>query len=924
MKRVLFILLGLVMSLFAYSSPDKVPVARIRGLVCEDQHKFPVAGCAVQLFYMQDGQEDSLYVSTTKEGVFFFDNLDSQRVKLKTYCMGYEAQEAEFDLVTGDNVVLFLLKENVEELESAMITSQVALMKKIKDTTIINTQAIKAMSGDMLRDVLGQVPGFTVTDQAVYVNGEKVERTYVNGLLVFGDDAMNAINSLKVEEVTHIKSYQEQSAVDKRRGLINSKKEQVLNIITKEDFLSLAQYGIAAAAGADESGQGRYAAAAAVAYDSERLNFNLGLWGQNIALDNLDLSHPGSMYYVNEFPSRKPLQEYSETSEINAFFSKKWKNQLYGNKLSLSYSFKNRYYRSASETLTEYFETEGSPELMQADSSSFNQLGKEHLIKIKLSMLDTPLKSFNLDIDGSISDNNSNKHEISTRTSGGIQDYSRNEAFRADCRDWKIFGYLNWTNNDAKKWRPEANVYLTIGNNTQLSWTADTMATSFFKRQLTSDAYGKSLFAGGSFGSSVYLLNNKTHTLSLNLLSKLEYSHLKERQISTNEWDCVQPVMDIANSYDHTRNDLVASALGAFDYASAQGLNVSGNFSLNSKKLLNTERFPSDYSNDAIFLYPEYILKAKYNALSFTSSLKALTPSVEQISNRICDTNPLVLTGGNPNLKHSLMLDGGLSYASDIKSKKRGVVKNLIFSLSSACRFNPIVNKVTYFDTDTVLDQWDGYKALAGTMLYSYSNAARPSWKVGAAGDYALSLKYNRYNLRFGATANYAQSSQFAGDVPVLMEDMLFAAKMSCIYMPSSRFQIVEITSLSYLVSNDMAGENLSSRLAFMNDLYIKWEIVPQKIRLECQYKITGYDYLSGVGNNHINHILNAELQFRPIKGSPLKFSLQVIDMLNSATMYSTELNPLYMTQRWEPTYGRYFLINLQYIFRKPNKYSIL
>lgn len=54
-----------------------------------------------------------------------------------------------------------------------------------------------------------------MTDNSVSVDGVKVSRTYVNGILVFGDNPMNAVNALKADEVTQVKVYDEQSAIDR-------------------------------------------------------------------------------------------------------------------------------------------------------------------------------------------------------------------------------------------------------------------------------------------------------------------------------------------------------------------------------------------------------------------------------------------------------------------------------------------------------------------------------------------------------------------------------------------------------------------------------------------------------------------------------------------------------------------------------------
>lgn len=182
-------------------------------------------------------------------------------------------------------------------------------MTRLRDTTIFNTRAIKSMSGDGLKDVLEQIPGFSISDAGIFVNGVKVSRTYVNGLLVFGDEAMNAVNALKADEVTQVKVYDEQSAIDKHRGRMNSRKERVLNVITKEKFLSLAQLGVAAGGGLDCAPQGRYAAAASAAYDSQMLNASVEVRADNIGSDHNNVYSPSNVDSYISLAGRNPLLE---------------------------------------------------------------------------------------------------------------------------------------------------------------------------------------------------------------------------------------------------------------------------------------------------------------------------------------------------------------------------------------------------------------------------------------------------------------------------------------------------------------------------------------------------------------------------------------------------------------------------------------
>ncbi len=878
--------------------------------------KLHLGGCVVQLFFEKDGNLDSLYTVTGQtDGRFSFKNVPVQRVILRLQCMGYETLTGVYELGPGDNAFILTMKEKSETLQESKIVAEIPLMTRLRDTTIFNTQAIKSMSGDGLRDVLEQIPGFSISDSGIYYNGEKVSRTYVNGLLIFGDEAMRAVNALKADEVTQVKVYDEQSAIDKHRGLKNSRKERVLNVVTKEKFISLTQFGLAAFGGADDTGQGRYGAAVATTFDSQDLNLDFNVNASN--LEEPEVYNTQSLTRFIDLDNRHPLKEYAEKLHSDLFFLKHWKNRSFGNSLRGNYDFNRTYTKSASRALTEYFSTESSPAMKQLDTALADRIKYEHLLGFSLNLLDTPIKSLNIDFTGIISGDHDTQQSISNKEIGGVEDYSRHEHISAKDRSWSLNGFVSWTNNDVIKWRPEVEIGGSYGKNTILSWTVDTLETSFLKRQLSSDGHGNNINVYSKAGVSANLVNTNERTLALTLFANADYTHTKSRQMTLNEWDVPSPVTDLANSYDYTRNEITASGIGGFNYANSRNLSVTGDISLNNKTLLDDEFYPTDFSNQKNFLYPEFNLDVKLPEWSINSSLKSITPSIEQIRNRISDTNPLILTGGNPDLRQSFNLNGGFIYRPEVASKKNGTVRSLVVRSSSFCTFNPIVNCTQYFDSNTILDKWDGYEAQAGSMLYTYDNASRPSWNIGATGEYSVSMRYSIYNLRFSLSSNYSQASQFSGENQIWVGDWVNKLNISFMYNPSRKLRIIGHPGISYLQSNDNNGVNLSSRVFFSSSLYVNWNIILKRLWFVSKYNIAKYYYVKGLGQNHINQTLNVELRLKLLKDRSLILSLQAVDILNSGSLYTSTVNATYMRQDWTPTYGRYFLLNIAYTFRK-------
>ena len=919
MATLLLISLSLA-GLSAAEAQDSL--ARISGMVYGESdivnlqgRGMPLPGSVVQVFFERGEKLDSAYAVASQNGKFFFRDIPAGRVVMRIQSLGYKTRSGVFELSPGENAFLLIMEMKKEELGEARVEAAIPLIKQLKDTTFYNTAAVSSMEGDGLRKVLEQIPGFKVTDKDIYVDGVKVARTYVNGMLIFGDDAISAVNALRADEVTQVKVYDKQSEIDRRRGLRNSRKERVMDVMTKERFLSLSQLGVSVDGGMDGTGQGRYTGAGAAGYDSEMMNIGLVAGGNNLGATYTGMS---DITDYSGMTGRNPMQGYSENENVFLDFSKHWKDREFGNSFSAFYKFDHNYSRSASQALTEYFETAGSPAMSQTDSMSSSSSTARHTFSSGLSLMDTPLKSFSFGLDGSFGADRRKSVETSIRQAAEAAAYGRHETASSDGRDWDILGYFNWTNNDAVKWRPEVRMSVKYGQNSNLSWTVDTVATSFQKRQLSSDGYGKSVAAMGKAGVSAYVLNNASRTLALNLFAKTEYNRSKRRQMTVDEWDVAVPVTDLANSYDYTRNDMTASAAGGFIYSTAKRLNITGEVSLNGKVLLDDESYPAEFINRKSFLYPECNLTVKVPEWSFTSTMKALSPSIEQISNRICDTNPLVLTGGNPDLGQSYDLRAKVSYQPRMKSTGKGNYHHLMAGADASCTFRPIAGRIIYFGSDTVLDGWDGYTAKAGSVLNTFGNASRPSWNTELWAHYTGLLLHRKLNIKAFLHGAYSQTSQFGGDDEIWIGDWSNMVRCSADYKISRRLVLGVSQNLSYIRSADDAGKDLSSRLMYISRFNFYWDIV-QRLRLEGNYNLTGYEYLSGLGKDNLTQTLNAALILSLLKDSSLKLSLQAIDLLNSGSLYKSSVNASYMTQRWSPTYGRYFLLNIRYVFRKKN-----
>ena len=121
-------------------------------------------------------------------------------------------------------------------------------------------------------------------------------------------------------------------------------------------------------------------------------------------------------------------------------------------------------------------------------------------------------------------------------------------------------------------------------------------------------------------------------------------------------------------------------------------------FNLNNTIQKDDEFYPETYSSDRNYWGISSNFSLMYKKLMAKASVSSSVPSVEQTRNRISDTNPLALMGGNTNLKSAYNSNLNLIYAATL-AKGMG---NIMASFSADAGFRNIVSKTRYFSENTL------------------------------------------------------------------------------------------------------------------------------------------------------------------------------------------------------------------------------
>lgn len=872
-KRHLILLLTVILcGIPAYSNTT----FKIKGFVYESSYKLPIDRANIKLYLIDGYKADSLITTSNKNGFFSFADIQSENVVIEVSHLNYGTKTQTIQLSPGENAIIFFLDKKETELEAATVKAEIPLIKQIKDTSIYNARAINTLPDDKLKDILSQLPGFSVKDNKITINGEEVKKTYINGVLIFGNSYDNALEGIKAKDVVSVLAYDEQNSIDKHRGKKNSPKEKVINILTGTEVLNLRQCELSLAGGMDESKQGRYEAKADFSFDSERKNVSVNANAANFKYE--------------------PLKDYNEDESINLYLSRNWKNRDFGNTVFFDYRYSHNYNSLSTHSITDYFGTSEIDGFRQIDSIANKQSQKQHNFTLNTDLLDTPLKSFKLNLVASISESTNDYLHSSNSY--------KNETGGGNSNSNYINSNLSWENNDAVKWRPGINLMFDLSNSREHSWALDDSPESLIQKDLNNETQGQDLSASLRAYLNNTLVNSEKSTSDINFQFISSYSHHNNYKQSLNSWGVETAVLDISNSFDNKKASFDNSLEFQFNHADHKGLSINALIYLKNCTVASKELIPSEFHINKSFTAPGFSFKLKHPKHYLSIGTEMITPSLEQLSNRIRNSNPMILYGGNPNLQPSYQIQFRYNLSLNPAS--------FSWNLSGDCTLKPIINDRIIFSEDTVLSGWDGYKASAGTQLYTYSNSSTPSFHLKSTINY--DKRFNAQKLTIKSTLNnsfsFSPQSIYERNINIL--SYANALRLSLIYNPNKKFKSNISPSITYLYSEENDHSIISESLIFGAKINTTWAI-NKNWKWTSSYLTTYRNYRKGLGQNHNNHILNTSIVGSFLKNKALKIGLHGIDLLNSTSLYTNTISASQMKQEWKPTYGRFFIISLSF-----------
>ncbi|GHT66664.1 collagen-binding protein [Bacteroidia bacterium] len=216
--------------------------ATLKGTVVDPASREALVGAVVQLLQSTDTLKANA-VATNVNGEFEFANLQAQNYILKISYLGYQPMRQTVAVpAAGLDMGRIRMRREAVDLEEVQVHGTAVRAAQRGDTTEFNADAYKVTQDATTEDLLKKLPGVTVENGTVKTQGEEVKKILVDGKPFFGDDPTIAIRNLPAELIDKIEVFERLSDQAQLTGFDDGEGVRAMNIVTKPNR-RLGQFG---------------------------------------------------------------------------------------------------------------------------------------------------------------------------------------------------------------------------------------------------------------------------------------------------------------------------------------------------------------------------------------------------------------------------------------------------------------------------------------------------------------------------------------------------------------------------------------------------------------------------------------------------------------------------------------------------------
>lgn len=908
-------LLLFIMALLPFQQGHDVGNTTVSGTIfCQEGKRIaiPLGGAELSLV----AGKDTLHTTSDELGRYSFSTAKTFEVTILAKYQGYEDFKQTYQLFDSHTAIAINMKRSMEQLDAAKIKSEIPFVRKDADTTIYNMAALEKMDGDRALRLVLQIPGFEIIKGKLTVWGEVIDKTYVNGRLIYGDDPMSALNLLNADEIKNVRVYDTQRMEDIQRGLKNSKKRRVIDIQTFQQFLAAVDVQAQTRAGAvydmNEAYDNPLRYSAGVNFDSNR---EMQQIEAVVNSNNINDSRNGLEVTKCDMPA---LHSDQKQTGMSFSIAKKWKDAEWGNSLSASYEYnhENCAIRDGVSEIDRIGTDSGILPLRYESVSSSEGINKFHEIRISANLHSTPFKDVKLGTVFKIDDSQKNNLSKMWNDAGATGTQSQCQVSSIESRRYHFNQRFTWSNPYAKNgWVPAIHINYNVSNNEFNETNIDTLMSSSIRRNLEGSGDEMRKYFLGTFSLKKALKNTGYITTGMELWYQTEYTERHNEKSTIDHLLPEREQTDFVNSFDYNWHAFRNSIMGVYSVSARKHQLIKVIAGLTAEKIKDIETFPTEIRTDNSFVTPSIQVSStppiRRDKLIISYTLQGIPPASESMRKRINNLNPLRLTMGNPDLKRTVNQTVGVNYIPHILPGGASFALQCLVNIDH----NPVVSKINYYSSPGTLSAWGvDYSIPAGGTLTEFVNASY-SLTSDFMARFDCRIKPLKGTLKSEFSLNYRRLPEYDFDMLNFMTGTSPRLSLSLTTMPVKCLRLTLSSSTSY-------NKDINTYNAVLSESVVESCSATAELRFlkngfcDARYSATIYNYLSGMGTDTDIHNLTCSVGSFFLKGK-LAVSISGSDLLGKAFRYSTSTTGSEFIRFADPSVGRYCLLNVAYRFSK-------
>ena len=211
----------------------------VSGQIVEQDTKMPVEAAVVRLLALPDSTQVN-GMTTDKNGCFNLSQVKPGNYLVKVSFIGFTTLYQPVKLTDKSpakkELGVLQLATDAIMLTEAVITAEVPPVTVNADTTEYNASAYRVAEGDMVEELIKQLPGVEIDENGkITLNGEEIKKIMVNGKEFFGNNTGMSMKNLPADAIKKLKAYKEMSDHERLTGIKDGNETAVLDLTLKKN-----------------------------------------------------------------------------------------------------------------------------------------------------------------------------------------------------------------------------------------------------------------------------------------------------------------------------------------------------------------------------------------------------------------------------------------------------------------------------------------------------------------------------------------------------------------------------------------------------------------------------------------------------------------------------------------------------------------